>query len=450
MSAEYGTIYNIPLFLSPILKASETRYPAPCTENPPLTPLYDSLSTNIPITVMASPSFAFPPETSLFPTAAVVQKYQEDYAVHFNLSRFVRLCVRVEKVFWDTDSREWDVTLSTGERLKFDFVVVANGHYRQPRYPLATGLHSWLDSGRAMHSVWYRRPGDFAHHKTVMVVGGGPSAIDICTDLMGTIPFLLHSVPPTPSKIGVTYPDDTGNYRKVVRVAEYRDGGSVLLEDGSIELNIDLVILATGYEISFPFFSQIKPEIPPLPPPLPDELYNSTYHVFPLAHHLFPLQKDFPPTSIAFPGLLFRVAPIPLFEDQARAIAEVLENPASLDRPSCAADIVARVHKLMREKGTDDPFQIAKAFSQFALLEPFEYRAQLNEFSGRNWTAPEWEVECWEKKIILREEWKKIEESGKAAEWLKGVGMNGNGMEDWARLCRKLIKRHETSLSGRG
>jgi hypothetical protein len=441
MSAEYGTIPNFRLFLSPILKTFETRYPAACPENPPLTPLYDSLSTNIPLPVMAFPNFPFPPETSLFPTAAVVQKYLEDYAVHFNLLRFVRFCVRVEKVFWDTDSREWDVTLSTGEGFKFDFVVVANGHYRKPRYPLATGLHSWLHSGRAMHSAWYRRPGDFAHHGTVMVVGGGPSAMDLCTDLIGIIPLLLHSVTGPPSQTGVTYPNDTDTYRKVGRVVKYQNGGSVLLEDGSIESNIDLVILATGYEMSFPFFSQIKSGIPPLPPPVPNELYNSTYHVFPLALHLFPLQGNFPPTSIAFPGLLYRVAPFPVFEDQARAIAEVLEHPASLDRLSCAVDVVARVYKLMREKGTNDPLQIAKAWSRFALLEQFEYRAQLNAFSGRNWTAPEWEVECWKDKAVIRTEWRAIERSGKAEEWVKGVGLNG--MDDWTRLCRKLIKQRE-------
>ena len=441
--AEYGTVHKTHSFCHLFLKTFETRYPATRSENPPLTPLYDSLSTNIPLPVMAFPGFPFPPETSLFPTAAVVQKYLEDYAVNFDLSRFVRLCTCVEKVYWDTDSREWDVTLSTGERLKFDFVVVANGHYRKPRYPLATGLHSWLDSGRAMHSAWYRRPSEFAHHKTVMVVGGGPSAKDLCTDLMSIIPFLLHSIPPSPSQIADTYPDDTETYRKVGRVVEYRDGGSVLLEDDSIELNIDLVILATGYEMSFPFFSQIKSEIPPLPPPLPNELYNSTYHVFPLALHLFPLQAIFPPTSIAFPGLLYRVAPFPLFEDQARAIAEVLKDPASLDRLSSAVDIVARVHTLMREKGTDSRLHIAKAWSRFALLEPFEYRAQLNAFSGRNWKAPECEVECWKNKVVLRREWEVIERSGKAGEWIKGVGMNG--MDDWTGLCRKLIKQRETS-----
>ena len=438
MSAEYGTFHNIPLFLSPILNTSETRYPASRHENPPLTPLYDSLSANIPLPVMAFPDFPYPPETSLFPTAAVMQKYLEDYAVHFNLRRFVRLCTRVEKVFWNTDSGEWDVTLSTGEELKFDFIVVANGHYRKPRYPHATGLDSWLDSGRAMHSAWYRRPGELSHHKTIMVVGGGPSAMDICTDLTGIIPLLLHSVPVLSSQTSVAYPDDTETYRKVGRVVEYRGDGSVLLEDGSIELNIDLVILATGYEMSFPFLSQIKSGIPPLPPPLTNELYNSTYNVFPLALHLFPLQGIFPPTSIAFPGLLYRVAPFPIFEDQARAIAGVLEDPGSLDRLSCAANVEARVHTLMREMGTNDPLHIAKAWSRFALLEPFEYRAQLNAFSGRDWTAPELEVECWKNKVLIRREWNAIERSGKAGEWIKGVGTNG--MDDWIRLCRKLIK----------
>ena len=391
---------------------------------------------------MTYPSFSFPPGTALFPKAAVVQKYLEDYATHFGLLRYVRFCARVDKLFWDADSIEWDVTLSTGKRFKFDFVVVANGHHRKPRYPDAAGLQGWLDSGRAIHSAWYRRPGEFAHHKKVMVVGGGPSGIDICRDMTGIIQLLLHSVPSTP-QTGQSYSDDSETYRKVGRVVEYRGGGSVLLEDGSIESDIDLVILATGYEFSFPFLSQIKSGIPSLPPPLPNELYNSTYHIFPLALHLFPLQGDFPPTSIAFTGLVYRVAPFLLFEDQARAVVRVLEDPASLDCLSGAVNVVARAHRLMRERETDDPLHIAKAWFRLAPLEPLEYRAQLNAFSGKNWTAPEWEIECWGNRRTIRTEWRAIEQSGKVGEWMKGVGLNG--MEDWIELCRKLIKQSKTS-----
>ena len=400
---------------------------------------------NLPLPVMAYPSFLFPPGTSLFPTAAIVQKYLEDYATHFDLLRYVQLRTRVEKVFWNTDSTEWDVSLSNGKRLKFDFVVVANGHFRKPRYPIAARLQNWLDSGCAIHSAWYRRPSEFAHHRMVMVVGGGSSGKDVCADMIGTIPILLHSISGSTPQRGLAYPNDTETYKKVGRVVEYRDGGSVLLEDGSIESDIDLVILATGYELSFSFLSQIKSEIPALPPPLPNELYNSTYHVFPLAHYLFPLQGVFPPHSIAFPGLQHRVAPFPLFEDQARAIVRVLKDPACLDRLSCAVNIATRMQALIHEKGTDDPVHIAKAWSCFRPLEQFEYRTQLNAFSGKKWTAPEWEIEFWENRSLIRREWKTIQQSGKAEEWMRGVG--SNGMEDWIEQCRLLIKQG-TSLKG--
>jgi hypothetical protein len=390
---------------------------------------------------MAFPSFSFPLETSPFPPASVVHKYLEDYATHFDLLRHVRLCTRVEKIFWDDSGprKKWDVALSTGEELEFGFVVVANGHYREPRYPDTPGLQSWLDSGRAIHSAWFRRPDQFAHHRKILLVGGGPSSADLCTDMVGVIPLLLHSLLGT-KRASITHPDDTENYRKVVRVAEYRDDGSILLADGSTESDINLVILATGYEISFPFLSQIKRGLPWLPPPLPSELYNSTYHVFPLAYQLFPLRGDFPPTSIAFPGLLYSVAPFPIFEAQARAIARVLEAPECLDTLSCEVDIVSRAHGLVHEEGIDDPSRMAKRWSRLA-LEHFEYRAQLLAFSGESWTITDRELECWNNRTEIRREWRAIGQSGKAKEWLTGVG--ANGLEDWLELCLKVIKPRE-------
>ena len=430
----WDTFIALPSFSLP-----GTRYPAPPTDDPPLTPLYDSLHTNLPHLLMAYRSFSFPPETPLLPTASVVQKYLEDYATHFGLLRYVRFCTRAERVFWDQDSKEWQVTLSTGERLMFDFVVVANGHNRKPRYPAAPGLQHWLESGRAIHSAWYRRPGDFAHHKKVMVVGGGPSAIDICKDLKGVVPILVHSLPGLTYEGVLKYPVDTENYRKVDQIREYHDDGTVLLMDGSTESDIDLIMIGTGYEMSFPFLPQIKLGVPTLSPTLPNELYNSTYHVFPLAYHLFPLRGEFPSTSIAFTGLPTHVSPIPIFEDQAQAIVRVLEDPESLDCLSCGAEVVERMHMLIGQEGTEDPLRIAKAWIRFGTLEPFKYRAELNAFARKDWTAPDWEVEFWTKKLILLREWDEIERSGKSEEWLKGVGLNG--VDDWVGLCNKLINR---------
>ena len=409
-----------------------------------MTPLYDSLRTNIPLPVMTFPNFPFPPETPLFPPASAVHQYLEDYAAHFDLLRYVRLFTRVEKIFWDMDSGEWDVALSTGEGLRFDFVVVANGHFRKPRYPDTAGLQSWLHSGRATHSAWFRYPNEFAHHRKVMLVGGGPSALDICTEMIGVVPLLLHSIPGPKPNGALTYLDDTGRYRKVPRVAEYRGDRSILFVDGATESDIDLVILATGYEVSFPFLSQMNLEIPSLPPPLPSELYNSTYHVFPLAYELFPLQGVFPPTSIAFPGLLHSAAPFRVFEAQAGAIARVLEIPESLEIPSCATDIVSRVHEIMHEEGTNDPLRIAKRWCRLVHMEPFRYLDRLWAFSGESGTIPDWEIECWENRHAIRMAWTSIEQSGEGKELLQGVGTNG--LEDWVGLCLKLINESEPKL----
>jgi hypothetical protein len=46
----------------------------------------------------------------------------------------------------------------------------------------------------------------------------------------------------------------------------------------------------------------------------------------------------------------------------------------------------------------------------YAKLEPFEYRAQLHAFVGENWTVPNWELECWENKHVIRREWRAIED----------------------------------------
>jgi len=433
-------VYLLEPFLTPpSFSLPGTRYPAPPSDDPPLTPLYDSLRTNLPHPLMAYRSFSFPPETPLFPTASVVQKYLEDYAAHFGLLRYVRLGTRVERAFWNRDTKEWEVSLSTGESLMFDFVVAANGRNRKPRYPVVPGLQRWLESGRAIHAAWYRHPGDFARHKKVMVVGGGPSAIDICEDMEEVVPLLLHSIPGPTYEGGSTYSEDTASYRKVGRVREYQSDGTVVLVDGSIESDIDLIIIGTGYEVSIPFLPQIKLGVPTLPPPLPNELYNSTYHVFPLAYQLFPLRGEFPPTSIAFTGLPSRVSPIPLFEDQARAIVRVLEDPEFLDCLSCAADVVERARTLIGPEGTEDPLCFAKAWIRFGTLEPFKYRAELNAFAGNDWTAPDWEIELWTKKLILRREWNEIERRGESEEWLKGVGLNR--VEDWVELCKRLINR---------
>jgi hypothetical protein len=94
-------------------------------------------------------------------------------------------------------------------------------------------------------------------------------------------------------------------------------------------------MLGTGYKMTFPFLpdSLVQTSLPPTPiPPIPkDKLYNSTYHITPLLEHLFPVTDKYPPTSLAFLGLLFGVSPFPVVEAQSHAVVKLWTSPELLD-----------------------------------------------------------------------------------------------------------------------
>lgn len=226
---------------------------APSSDNkPPVSAVYDSLKINLPHPIMTYQSYPFPPETPLFPTAARLLRYLEDYTEHFGLRRFIRFDTLVTATKWVKEDAVWKVSLSTGETLDFDALIVSNGHYRRPRYPEVPGLQSWLTSGRVMHSAWYRRPAQLSLYSKIVVAGGGLSANDVCADLTAVGKHVLHSIPSGPGD----YPPDSDLYRKVPRIARYGDGGEIVFQDGSVELGVDFVVLAVGYECSYSFFSE--------------------------------------------------------------------------------------------------------------------------------------------------------------------------------------------------
>ncbi|KAI0326143.1 FAD/NAD-P-binding domain-containing protein [Cubamyces sp. BRFM 1775] len=460
--------------------------PAPAIGDPPLTPLYDSLTTNLPHPVMAYTSFSFPPSTPLFPPASTVLEYMKAYAAHFELTPHIRLNTPVLSTTRDSISGKWTVTVrfaqaNSDETITFDHLIVANGHYRIPRFPNTPGLNAWLEAKKAFHAVYYRNPADFGDARTVLVVGAGPSGQDLCTDLLASGRTVVHSV--------------TGAVREYMRdsrlkirgrVAKYLDpqDGKVVFEDGSEESGIGCAVLATGYKIDFPFLGPdiVRQAVPPPVPPLPRALYNSTYHVFPLARHIFPLvdADELPASSIAFIGLPVRVAPLPLLEAQMRAVLHVFAQPDALDPTQEAIDIISRYEALraqisarrppsspgagtgtsaassnaplsqadgtpLEAEGDSLELAIARAWHRFDGHEQFEYRDALHAFAGHPTRVPAWEVEMYDAKGVLREEWRDLERSGLAEEWVRGVGEAGGeeGIQQWVELMRRLLKRAE-------
>ncbi|KAG9219799.1 hypothetical protein CCMSSC00406_0008176 [Pleurotus cornucopiae] len=428
--------------------------PAPPTDDPPLTPLYDSLTTNLPHPVMAFTCFPFPPSTAMYPSASVVEKYLASYAEHFGLMEHIQLNTAVTNIARNPANTGWTVTLSTGEDSNYDLVIVANGHYRVPRYPNTPGLDLWLNAHKAKHSAWYRHPLDLG--AKVLVVGDGPSARDISAEMStsSTTKALVRSVPNAPNT-------EIANIKTRGRIISYcADLSKVIFEDGSTEEGIDFVILATGYELSFPFLSPeiLKPGLAPPVPPLPRDTYNSTYNVFPLAKHIFPLQSRYPPSSLAFICLLMRVVPFPLMEAQARVIVHAFANPDAIDDTEEAVDIITHYEDLRRETGDIDADAMSEKISKMWHVcrgdKQFSYRDELHRFAERDGlgvvVVPDWIKEAYEKKEVLRELWVDLVSKGEADDWVRGVGEKGE--HEWVDVLRRMIQyaeNREKRLAGK-
>lgn len=396
--------------------------------------------------------FPFPPSTPVYPRAKIVENYLDSFVSHFGLSPNIRLITTVERLERDETNSFWRVRVSGprygDEWLRFDKVVVANGRYRFPRFPDVPGVGEWLTAGKATHSAWYRRPVDSG--STFLVVGGGFSGRDIATEVAGlpstSVVYLSVTEPPLD-------PPRNSKVRYRTRLVEFlpfdaEGRGKVRYEDGT-EDEIDSCILATGYRMALPFISDslMQTSLPPTPiPPLPkDELYNSSFHIFPLLAHLFPATDKYPPTSLAFPGLPFRVSPLPFVEAQAHAMVKLWISPGLLDENAEADAIVSR-YEMLKDRLGGDELQVAKRYTTFEPQEQFQYRDKFfrlaygdDEETLRKYLTPGWHEKMYINTSLLRAEWEEMERTGEAKEFVEGVGEVSN--DEWEKLMYKLLER---------
>jgi hypothetical protein len=222
----------------------------------------------------------------------------------------------------------------------------------------------------------------------------------------------------------------------------------VFFEDGSVEPDVDYCILATGYQVSFPFLSSpiLHAGLPPSCPPLPETIHNSTYHIFPLARHIFPIQSSFPPTSLVFMGLPVRVAPLPVMEAQAAAIVHAFANPTAFDIESETRDLLARYAEVSAPVN-GNLTAIARKWSVFKEEEQWIYQDRLYEFAGEDIRVPQWRKDMYHAKGLLRSFWVELERCGEADDWVRGVGEGG--AEEWVALLQRLLKAAEEWDSNR-
>ncbi|KAI5457412.1 hypothetical protein BGZ63DRAFT_408153 [Mariannaea sp. PMI_226] len=228
------------------------------------TPIYESLTTNVPDIAMcfSDARFAYGP----FAPHYIPRQYVENYASTHKLDSLLSLNTTVEDVSRIDDSTgqdRWRLSLRRFDRVRnldewweevFDAVIIANGHYSIPYVPEVKGLAEWIKKfpDRVVHSKSYRLPSTFAGQK-VLVIGNSASGHDVANELTTTAALPVYQSRRSKSRWDGDTPPDGIEWRPVI--AEFKDDGGILFEDGSVLRDIDKVIYCTGYKPSFPFWN---------------------------------------------------------------------------------------------------------------------------------------------------------------------------------------------------
>lgn len=305
--------------------------------------------------------FPIPAEFPDFPHHTQIKQYLDGYAAAFGLTdriEFGNEVLHARRV----PGGGWELDTQRGQRRHFDLLVVANGHHWDPRFPQFDGEFT----GERIHSHAYVDPHDPLEltGKSILVVGIGNSAADIAVELSSktlrnevtlstrsgawVVPKYIAGAPadkyfrttphlplswqrklaqllqplaagrpqdyglPTPNhKLFEAHPTQSvelpvrlGSGDLVANGDVARvDGRTVHFQDGSSG-QFDVIVCATGYNITFPFFDE--------------EFLSAPDNHFPLYKRMFKPGFD----DLAFAGFAQAVPTLfPFVECQARLLA---------------------------------------------------------------------------------------------------------------------------------
>ncbi|KAI5461231.1 hypothetical protein BGZ63DRAFT_414055 [Mariannaea sp. PMI_226] len=368
-------------------------------------PMYENLHANIPLDVMRFSCQKFPEDARLFPERTMIQDYLVKYAQE--VRGLVRFCQRINLVSltprdgvdkWEVES-ESTVTGSITKET-FDAVVVANGHYSTPFIPNIKNLKEFNNTypGICTHSKQYRTPHPFASKK-VVVVGNGPSGLDIALQINQECrkPALMSVRHPTPAERLA----HTG-CEEVAEIDEFLiEGRGVRFKDGRVETNIDAIVFCTGFLYSLPFLAD----------DLKKKFITTGRGVSGLYQHLFSIQHP----TLAFPALNMKAAPWPLSESQAAAFSAVWSNNIKLP-PKAEMEMWNR--KLLQEEG--DAMHVFKPLDDGHYINEFHDWVMSTKQPAKE--PPRWDDELmWQRAIFLAAK-AKFEQMGCTALTLEELG----------------------------
>ena len=331
---------------------------------------YKSLHINTSREKMQYSDFPMPTDYPDFPHHTHVAAYFEAYVDHFGLRPHIRFSTGVAKANKTVDG--WELLLEDGSLERFDALVVANGHHWDPRWPEPAFPGAEDFPGVQLHAHHFEDNLGFTD-KRVLIVGMGNSAMDIAVEsswvaartllsartpvhvipkyvfgkpvdqlespvLARTLPWKARQTLTTAllkiavgdyARYGLRRPahglmqahatvSDTiltrlahGAVVAKPNLARF-EGSTAVFDDGTRE-DVDVVVYATGYRISFPFFDEDLVSAP-------DNRINLYERVF---HPTVP--------DLAFIGLIQPLGAImPLAEEQGRLVADQISGRYAL------------------------------------------------------------------------------------------------------------------------
>lgn len=147
--------------------------------NNPKSTIYESAHLISSKTTTEFKDFPMPEDTPDYPGQRLMRQYFIDYAQHFQLYDHYYFNTKVETI--EKEGEKWKVTITTpqGEQKSFIYkgVIIANGTLSEPNKPDFKGNFS----GKIMHSSEYKKSTAFTD-KRVLVIGAGNSGCDIVVD----------------------------------------------------------------------------------------------------------------------------------------------------------------------------------------------------------------------------------------------------------------------------
>jgi len=379
-----------------------------------ISPAYDSLHLNTSKGRTEFADFPMPSDWPDYPSVDHVAGYLSDYAETFGLLPHLRFGTTVTSVERDEAVGGWVVEDDESGTDRFDAVVVANGHNWSPRWPSPPYPGDF--EGTQMHAHDYGDAEVF-RDKRVLIVGMGNSAMDIAVDASfvsrgpvllsarrgvhivpkylfgrpadatgGAIAFLpwrlRQSLAETMLRVGVGKPQSYGlpapavglfqNHPTISDTIMHRlTHGEVVarpgierMEDDSVRFTdgradeVDVIVWATGYEVTIPFLSArwLGDDAERMP------LYRRVFHL------------DDP--TLAFVGLMQSTgAALPIVEAQSKLFAAYLSGDYALpDRGAQERIVKKKLAAATKRWGASRP-AMRVDFDRFVAELPREVKA---------------------------------------------------------------------------